>query len=146
MNQTLKSFCNSSNLDSKLIKAVVSQSGGWESFQQMAQDVVDNGASGGFHGFIYYTETTSFFKRHRRLILDLAIDQATYMGERSALDMVSNFRCIKDYEITKAEVEQVLYFGMTGIEMAEIIVNCIAWYALEEVCHEYVNFVERGEV
>jgi len=53
MKPTLKNLIVDSNIPSKLVRAVVRQSGGWQSFTESAQDVVNRGAESGFNGFSY---------------------------------------------------------------------------------------------
>ena len=62
----------SGHIDPKLIRAVVNQFGGWESFKESAEDVTNHGIDGGYGGFVYYNETCAFFKRNRGAIMELA--------------------------------------------------------------------------
>lgn len=49
---TLKKLVERSNIPESLIRAVVRQMGGWESFKESAPDICRGGIDGGFHGFI----------------------------------------------------------------------------------------------
>ena len=66
----LKSFIEKSNLPEDLIRQVVRQIGGWDSFKEHALDVAMYGAAGGFGGFIYSTDTCRFYAVNRDAILE----------------------------------------------------------------------------
>lgn len=48
MKKTIKQFCEYSSIDVGLIRAVIRQSGGWQSFQESAPDISNHGIAGGF--------------------------------------------------------------------------------------------------
>ena len=73
-------------------KAVIRQIGGWESFKESATDIANHGIDGGFHGFIYHSDTTAFANRNRAAIARLADELADSMGE-DAVQMVKGFQC-----------------------------------------------------
>lgn len=131
-------FIKQSHIDAKLIRAVIKQSGGWESFTEMASDVCNHGASGGFNGWIYHTETCEFYAKNRKLICELAQDLASDIGE-DMLTMVSNFNDIKgDY--STVEVGQTIFGNKSQHDTQ--IANALAWFAIEEVCRSYFDLVE----
>ena len=71
MKITIQKMIDSSDIAPKLIRAVIAQSGGWESFKECARDL-SRQADAGFHGWIYYTDTVKFTQRNKDNILDMA--------------------------------------------------------------------------
>lgn len=132
---TIKQFIEHSHIDSTLIRAVIRQAGGWESFQEMAQDVVDHGAAGGFNGFIYYTDTTEFAVRNQKAIMDLLKELANEFGQ-SVYALIGGFRCI---QLSQDDVIEALH-GRSSDRTA--VLNGLAWFALEEVCRSYVDLID----
>ena len=65
----------------ELARAVIDQMGGMESFQDYAEDVANHGASAGFSGFIYYSETGRFYRTNRALINRMVTDMAQEFGQ-----------------------------------------------------------------
>jgi len=134
----LQDLINSSNIPASLIRATVRQAGGWESFKEMAEDVVNHGASAGFSGFTYYTDTLAFYAHQRSNIVSYAESYAYDLGE-DMLTMIQSFGCIgTDYSL--GEIGQTLYGPKSKHDTQ--IANCMAWFALEEVCRAYVNMLE----
>jgi len=95
--EKLGEFINKSNVPAKLIRAVVSQLGGWEAFKEIAPDIINHGIDGGFRGFIYHTDTVAFFKRNRAAIMDLAEDQCRDIGYEGLFNMFASFNCMKTF-------------------------------------------------
>jgi len=115
----------------EIAKAVVAQMGGEEIFLNCWEDIINHGISGGFGGFIYYTDTTRFSKYHLRLIREMAKSQAEDLGV-GTLEMIQGFRCLgNDYSID--EIGETLF----GANDNEQILNALAWYAAEETCHAF---------
>lgn len=139
---SLKSFCEKSSIKGVLIKAVVRQFGGWASFKESAPDVCGHGIDGGFHGFIYYSETENFARANRREIATMASQQANDLGT-SVFDMIKGFGCFRQgTKPTDEEIGSALYAGKDlpdGMPM----LNALAWYAGEEVCRSYCDLIER---
>ena len=98
------------------------------------EDVNRHGISGGYSGFIYYSETLAFYRRYRKLINRLAFDTAEMLGE-DAVNMVANFRCVNDDAETRQDIGRCLYFGnMAGLNDDTHVPNALAWFAAEQVC------------
>lgn len=129
----LTDFIDSVAIPSSLVRSTVRQCGGWDSFKEMAEDVSRHGAGGGFHGFIYYTETVAFARRNKAALLDHIKEQAKEFGEPSPAAFVAAFHCLDGYEA--GEIEAALYTGKG--EAATQVYNALAWYALEEVSRAY---------
>ena len=122
MANTMKSFINRSNLPAPLIRAVIKQSGGWNSFQEIVKDVAEHGADQGFPGWTHYSETTKFFRKNRKTILKYVDELASY----------SRIAPVRMDDLAKA-----LYMDK-GPEV-ERVYNIMAWFALEEVATAYVD-------
>jgi len=134
--KTIKAFAAQSNMPATLIRAVIRQCGGFESFKEMAEDVSDHGASGGFHGFIYYTDTVKFTKNNKAAILEYAKEQASDFGQ-SMIGMIAGFGCLK---MSEEETAEALYNSRSA-ERTNVY-NALAWYALEEVARVYCDAAE----
>lgn len=100
--------------------------------RESLEDVCRHGASGGFSGFTYYTDTLAFYKAHKGDILDLAKQSASDFGQ-GMLEMIQSFGCVgKDYSVD--EIGEALYSGRG--DASTTIRNAMAWFALEEVARE----------
>jgi hypothetical protein len=137
MKKTLKNFIKNSSIDAKLIRAVVRQSGGWQSFQESAPDITNHGISGGFSGWIYYTETCEFYAKYQALIVELVERQSDEFGYSSAQDMVKSFRSC---DATLSEIGYTLYG--TKRQHDTQVANALAWFAAEEVARSFVDWSE----
>lgn len=137
-NMTQKAFCEASHLSPKLIRAVVRQMGGWESFTGSAEDITNHGIDGGFSGFIYNRHTEAFARRNRAEISKMATQQADDMGV-GTIDMIRGFGCFRGGELpTDEEIGTALYAGR-NIEDGHNVLNALAWYAGEEVARSYTD-------
>ena len=133
---TMKSFINESNIPAPLIRAVIKQSGGWDSFQEIAKDVAEHGADKGFPGWISYKETMEFFRKNRKTILQYADELASYSGD-DVLSLIQSFRIFRTAPIRMDNLAKALYAGK-GPEVTRVY-NIMAWFALEEVATAYVD-------
>lgn len=140
MKTTLKKLINSSSIPAALIRAVVRQMGGWETFTNYAPDIARHGIDGGFNGFIYYADTLPFAKRNRADIAKMAEMQAEDFGT-SVLDMVRSFGCFRQSPPDFASISTALYGGRAQ-EETDTVLNVLAWYAAEEVARAYCDLVE----
>ena len=82
-------------MDKKLINAVARQMGGIATLRESASDICTYGASCGFNGFIYHTETEAFTKKNHALIMELLSECADDTGI-NALELLSGFNCFKN--------------------------------------------------
>ena len=142
MKTTQKTLIESSNIPAKLIRAVVRQMGGWESFKGKAQDITDHGINGGFSGFIFYTETEAFAKRNIDAISELASTQAQEIGYDSTFAMIRGFNCLKGDKISDGDLMRALCKGKNP-EDGPNLLNALAWYAGEEVARAYCDAIEQ---
>lgn len=136
--KTLKAFVNDSHLSASLIRAVVRQVGGWDSFKESAEDIASHGADAGFSGFIYHTDTLKFTKRHKQELLCMANVQAQEIGESSGFTLIAGFNCLRSYSAD--EVFDALVNPRS--DSRTDVFNALAWYALEEVAQSYVDCAE----
>lgn len=127
----LKSFIEKSNLPEDLVRQVVRQIGGWDSFKEHARDVSMYGASGGFSGFIYYTDTCRFYAVNRDAILEAVRDMCDDLGEEP-IQFVRSFNCL---DATESEVGLTLYGSKKQHDTQ--VANALAWFALEEVARSF---------
>lgn len=135
---TLAQLCEQSNVPSSLIRAVVRQMGGWESFIENAPDICRGGIDGGFSGFIYSRDTEPFAKRNREAIAQMAAEQANDFGT-GIFEMIKGFGCFRHgTKPTDEEIGLALYAGREKPDSVPIL-NALAWYAGEEVSRAYCN-------
>ena len=110
--------------------------GGWESFTESAPDICRGGIDGGFHGFIYNADTEPFARRNRKLIEQMATEQAVEFGS-NVFEMIQGFGCFRHgTKPTAQEIGSALYAGKDLPDGASVL-NALAWYAGEEVSREY---------
>ena len=140
-NINMKTFIQNSNIPEKLVRGVITQMGGWQSFKDCAPDISNHGIDGGFNGFIYNAETEPFARKFRKEIATLAKSQADDFGV-GIIEMIKGFGCLKDSKPTEEEIAKCLWAGVpTGDDDAGIY-NALAWYAGEEVARAYVQSLE----
>ena len=141
----MKTLIANYSIPATLIRAVVKNMGGWESFKESAQDVVDHGAACGFGNFIYYTDTVAFTAKNRKAIAELAAQQAADFGDPSEIEMILGFNVIKkdNDDLTNADIAKALYGRLTDDDKKTMIYNALAWYALEEVAQAYCDLLEQ---
>lgn len=130
----------STNIPESLVRAVVRQSGGWESFTESAHDITHHGIDGGFHGFIYTRETEAFARRNRKAIAAMANQQAQDFGT-SITEMVQGFGCFRNgSKPTDEEIGLAMYAGNKTDDGVGVL-NALAWYAGEEVARAYCDLI-----
>ena len=125
---SLQGLINSTSIPESLVRAVVRQMGGWQSFRESAPDICRHGIDGGFHGFITYTDTMRFAKKNKEEIRQLAIDQAQEFGI-GVVEMIKGFNCFRNNAPSESEIID----GLAGIAhpMGVNVLNALAWYAGE---------------
>lgn len=135
----LKDFIESTNIPESLVRATVRQCGGWESFQEMAQDVANHGADAGWSGFTYYSDTVPFAKRNKSAIVEYMGTLARDIGEGNALAFMCGFNCLK------CESEEDNARALFGRDNGQLTAqyNALAWFALEEVARAFDDWNGR---
>lgn len=137
---TISTLISQTNIPASLVRAVVRQLGGWDSFKESAKDIANHGIDGGFHGFIHTRDTVSFAKRNRANIQAMAQEQASDFGS-SIIEMIQNFGCFRNDKPSEADICTALYGGRST-DNTENVLNALAWYAGEEVSRAYVDAME----
>ena len=130
--KTMKEFLDNVQ-NQKIAKAVIKQLGGWDEFKLSASNIANHGIDGGFHGFIYYADTVAFAEKNWDEIERLAQTMADDLGEDSIYQMLSSFRCMNG--LKTGQIVNAIF--KKDNEDHEHVMNCLAWFAGEEVCHWY---------
>jgi hypothetical protein len=138
--KTIKSFIEQSHINAALIRAVVRQVGGWDSFKELAIDVTNHGASGGFSGFIYYVDTLTFYRRNKAAVNEALSAMADDLGA-GVLEMVRGFNCLGE-DFSTDEIGKAVY-GSFSNQYDTQIYNALAWFALEEVARSYSDLINN---
>tara|TARA_X000001382_G_scaffold106171_1_gene81536 strand:+ start:1597 stop:2016 length:420 start_codon:yes stop_codon:yes gene_type:complete len=103
------------------------------------KDVRNNGADGGFSGFIYYSDTCKFARDNMNEILESIKDDASGMGE-DPLIMIQHFNCFQN-TISTFEIASIIYDKPDLATLNDAtdtqVLNALAWYALEETARQY---------
>lgn len=135
------------SLDMAVIKQLGGECRNVEGCCEISEDAAEDlenvamcGASGGFSGFTYYTETREFFAAHRDEIAKRIREQiadAVFDGARSVVSAVMQFACLRDEDAgTVEEMAARAFFGpledVTGGEL-DLVANACAWAALEDL-------------
>lgn len=132
LNKAIKAAKKTRPEYAKLINAVVTAAQ-FEDIQQV-EDVCNYGASGGVSGFIYYSETHDFTKKHRKQIVLLIEEEAEGLGE-DIVEMVGSFGYFRNNGGLDREDKRDLYKLLGGgMPDQGSITNIMAWYALKTVC------------
>lgn len=139
-NTTLASFIKSTNIPSSLVRAVVRNCYGLESFKEIAQDITNHGASAGFGNFIYYSDTVKFTTKNKKAIIELCKDLDSQIENVGLVRFIASFNCLNN-SWSYDEIAQVIY-GRSTLDEKTQIYNALAWFSLEEVARSYVDFVE----
>ena len=129
--RTTAQVIEQTNIPASLVRSVVRQLSDKESFR----DIVRGGIGGGFHGFIYHSDTVAFFKRNREAIRDMAREQAQDFGQ-DVVSMVAGFNCLTDDYETRESIARCLFGGRLTDADTEVA-NALAWYAGEEVARAF---------
>jgi hypothetical protein len=135
---TYKSFLKNHEDNKSLISAVKKQldCNSVNEFFEELDNVSKSpcGANGGFTGFIYYTETTAFWRANKKNIKNLMEQEADELGESSVISMVKNFNSVKD-DFSEDEIGRALY-GKFDEDLYQLY-DTFAKYALEEIAYWY---------
>lgn len=125
-----------------LAPAVLRQLGGGADAVSGAIDAARHGADGGFHGFIYYTDTIRFARRNRAAIAEAVESLASDIGE-DPLALVKGFGCFQNDPPSNTEIAHALYGGgPRESDGRDLVENALAWFALEEVGHAIESLSE----
>jgi len=118
-------------------KAVVAEVGGWQECTQLAREVTEHGADSGTGGFIYYSDTVPFARKNLNEIMRYATEQAEDFNQ-SLFAMLSSFKCMEG--LSENEIASAIYDVHDSY--GKVVLNCLAWYALEETARAYTDMEE----
>ena len=106
------------------------------------ENCAEYGADCGISGFIYYSETIAFFKKHRVDIASHIERTASELGI-DIFSMVQNFGVFQNSEKpTAGEVGKALWDASQFWPEFTNLYNVFAWYALEEVSRTWYKYLE----
>ena len=129
----------------KLEKAVIYQLGytttdlNNDDLLETLKNVCNNGASGGIHGFIYYSDTEEFFEKNKKLILEKLESDYIDFGYKSISDMLLSFNCINS-DTPEHEIYKILYSKSKKSDCYTEVSNALAWYCLEETARSIIEY------
>ena len=139
---TLKQAAAEINVSERMLSDISRCVGSWKEYRDgIAREINDHGADCGFSGFVYYYETSAFFRRHSDEILVMLRDLAYDVGQTPA-EMVAGFRCLSGV-VDRDTVAAVLAFGRASSNDRAVVQNALAWFALETVSARLVDYMER---
>ncbi len=117
-----------------LINNVITQLGGTD----YLSDIANHGASAGWPGFTYYSDTHEFAMKNRKAIVSMLQSQADDFG-MEIVEMVSGFGQFRGSGMDNEEKMELYKFIGGGKCEQSSITNLMAWYALEEVARMFEN-------
>lgn len=121
------------NLNAKLVKAYK-----FEDIQEM-KDIASHGYSSGVSGFIYYSETSDFWKKHKKAIITTLQDEISGYSEKGFIESLNDFNSLKDYSTD--EIGQAI-FGRYNSEL-DVIYNQLVWACGENLAYRISEYVEN---
>lgn len=128
----------------EIIKAVYEQLG-CDDFEEFVAECENCtvpggcGANAGFHGFIWYSDTTEFYLNNRENIIKLLTDLSEGIGDKNIVDTVLSFNSVdKDDPMTLPAVSLTLY-GRDD-QADQNIADSLAKFAFEEVANWMSDF------
>jgi len=131
-----RDFINSAPIERRLVSNVIKQFGGWESFTESAEDVINHGIDSGYGQFVYYVDTVKFYNKNKKDILGLLEEQACDFG-MDQFEMLKSFKCMEG--LSSMEIAD----GLFSRDALDEVKNCLSWYAAEEVCRAYVDYLDE---
>ena len=99
------------------------------------RDIREHGIDGGFHGFIYYSDTCAFYDANRKEILAYLFELADSFGQTMA-------ECVAGFNIVNESEEYVAdFFKRSHAELDRdmYLKNALAWATAEEAAHSMEN-------
>ena len=125
-------------MNKQIFDMVIEQFGDEEYFKECAADIVNHGADSGFSGFIYYSDTVPFGEKLRTYIKPYMVDMAAEFGLDGVYSLMATFKCCNDLN-----ADQVADAWASAEDDNHIqVMNCLAWFALEETA----RFITDHEV
>ena len=96
------------------------------------KDISNYGIQGGFRGFIYYSDTSKFYRKFRNVINEMILNSYKDYGYKSAIGMVLSFNCVNEDE--ENNIGACIYGGKLN-EDTIYIENALTWYAVEDFAY-----------
>jgi len=104
-------------------------------------DCAKNGAQAGFSGFAAIRDTIAFFQENRLDIIAHMENLAAELGT-DIISMVQNFGAFSNTQKpTVSQIGRALWCSLHHHELNHLY-NLFAWYALEEVSHTWLRYLE----
>ena len=115
-----------------------------EEFKELSDTLLNcsnHGADCGFSGFIYYSDTISFYIKHRQDIVS-HMEQAAAEFGTDVISMVQGFGVFRNSEKPcTSDIGKALWGSFQKSELTTLY-NVFAWYALEEISHAWQRYLE----
>jgi hypothetical protein len=133
-------------MNKKLINAVI-ENLGYDDLNdpdciEDLRNITNYGIDGGYGGFVYYSETTSFFNENRKEIIELVKEMSFEFGQ-GMIEFVLSFNCLKNMNISDDEIGNVLFCVETDNRDEKMVIkNALSWFAGEEVARHLVDQLE----
>jgi hypothetical protein len=106
------------------------------------RDIVNHGAAGGVSGFIYTRGCCQFTLDNWSGIIAECRELWHGIGEPETLaQFIAGFNCLKGY--SAAEIEEVLMDPKDEGDNHDVVLNALAWFALEETARAIVEGVDN---
>jgi ABC-type long-subunit fatty acid transport system fused permease/ATPase subunit len=141
------SFFSPATINNVISALGFSLNGSWDSLKELSaefENCAEYGASGGFSGFIYYSETIAFFKANRQDIISHMEQTASELGT-DLISMIREFGVFRYSEKPTAdEVGKALWDTRKTHPELTSLYNVFAWYALEEVSRTWYRYLEEN--
>ena len=139
---TIKQAAAEINVSERMLSDISRRVGSWEEYRDgIAKEINDHGADCGFSGFVYYYETSAFFRLHSDEIIVMRRDLAFDVGQTPA-EMAAEFRCLSGV-VDRDVISVALGFGRASSDDRAVVQNALAWFALETVSARLVDYMER---
>ena len=108
------------------------------------ENCAEYGANIGISGFIYYSDTLAFFRKHRCDIVSYMEQSAAEMGT-DIISMVQGFGVFRNSDKPEvSEVGKALWDSSQYWPELSSLYNVFAWYALEEVSRTWYRYLEEN--
>jgi hypothetical protein len=114
-----------------LVNAVISRVG-----IDSVDDINRHGISGGFGGFIYYSDTHAFAMRYRKMIVRMLEEMADDLGE-DVVAMVNGFGVFRPHGMDADDRKELYKYLGGGRNEQSAVTNMMAWFAAEQVCRMF---------
>lgn len=112
-----------------IIDKVIEQFGDSEYFKEVAPDIANYGAAGGYNGFVYYSDTVPFGESMRELLKPELQQLADDCGKDGIFSLLNTFNGLS--ELTQDQIAEGWYESESEHHIE--VMNTLSWFSLEEV-------------